>query len=104
MYLPLGTYGQMMILLMMETQMWKSLRKRIKRMVVSSPYSVFRAPVKEQTPVFENTCPICLNNQWSDEFIRTPCAHVYHLYCLTEWMREKAECPTCRAPLPPLED
>lgn len=31
----------------------------------------------------------------------TPCNHFYHPGCLTQWMDQKMECPTCRAQLPP---
>lgn len=102
--LPLTTYAQACIIMMMESPAWRSVRRKIRKLFVSPQYKIFTAVAKEQTPVCENTCPICLNNQWSDEFVKTPCSHVYHLYCLTEWMKEKAECPTCRAPLPPIED
>lgn len=30
----------------------------------------------------------------------TPCDHVFHTPCLTQWMDVKMECPTCRAVLP----
>eukprot|EP00878_Enallax_costatus_P005482 GHUV01005753.1.p2 GENE.GHUV01005753.1~~GHUV01005753.1.p2 ORF type:complete len:104 (+),score=27.64 GHUV01005753.1:1-312(+) len=32
----------------------------------------------------------------------TPCGHFFHQECLANWMEVKAECPTCRGPLPPL--
>jgi hypothetical protein len=32
----------------------------------------------------------------------TPCGHFFHPDCLASWMEVKAECPTCRGPLPPL--
>merc|ERR1711935_580880 len=30
----------------------------------------------------------------------TPCKHYYHRACLTQWMDQKMECPTCRTALP----
>lgn len=36
------------------------------------------------------------------ELMRTPCNHLFHTACLSRWMDQKLECPTCRAPLPPL--
>eukprot|EP00933_Yihiella_yeosuensis_P011947 TRINITY_DN11985_c0_g1_i2.p1 TRINITY_DN11985_c0_g1~~TRINITY_DN11985_c0_g1_i2.p1 ORF type:complete len:554 (+),score=93.03 TRINITY_DN11985_c0_g1_i2:110-1771(+) len=32
----------------------------------------------------------------------TPCSHAFHETCLERWMDVKMECPTCRAPLPPM--
>ena len=29
----------------------------------------------------------------------TPCNHVFHPKCLARWMKNKMECPTCRAQL-----
>jgi transmembrane E3 ubiquitin-protein ligase len=37
-------------------------------------------------------------------FMQTPCAHKFHSNCLKPWMRQKLECPKCRAELPPLDE
>ncbi|AET41086.1 ubiquitin-protein ligase TUL1 Ecym_7241 [Eremothecium cymbalariae DBVPG len=37
-----------------------------------------------------------------NEYMVTPCAHVFHTECLENWMSYKLQCPVCRAPLPPL--
>jgi hypothetical protein len=29
-----------------------------------------------------------------------PCEHVFHTECLTRWMDQAMQCPTCRAQLP----
>jgi hypothetical protein len=47
----------------------------------------------------EPTCTICLSGVTEDHMM-TPCNHVLHRECLTRWMLQKLECPTCRAPLP----
>jgi transmembrane E3 ubiquitin-protein ligase len=34
----------------------------------------------------------------------TPCMHEFHCRCLKGWMDIKLQCPTCRSPLPELEN
>ena len=41
-------------------------------------------------------------SQKSVGVMRTPCSHYFHRECLVNWVDVKMECPTCRAPLPPL--
>ena len=53
----------------------------------------------------ENPCAICyveldLNDRYS--VMVCPCDHIYHTTCLTRWMEQKMECPTCRSALPPV--
>ena len=69
-----------------------------------SQYKIFTVAEKGNNPLQENLCPICLNNLDSVEYIKTPCGHVYHLFCLEQWVREKSECPTCRYKLLQIED
>ncbi|EAS01841.3 zinc finger, C3HC4 type (RING finger) protein (macronuclear) [Tetrahymena thermophila SB210] len=40
--------------------------------------------------------------QKQNYIMKTPCDHKYHIPCLLKWMEVKMECPTCRAPLPPM--
>jgi len=47
----------------------------------------------------ERTCPICLTPVVDDHMV-TPCNHVLHRECLSRWMQQKLECPSCRAALP----
>lgn len=47
----------------------------------------------------ERTCPICLAPVTEDHMV-TPCNHVLHRECLSRWMQQKLECPSCRAVLP----
>jgi hypothetical protein len=32
----------------------------------------------------------------------TPCGHLFHTQCLSEWMNLRQECPLCRRELPPI--
>lgn len=36
--------------------------------------------------------------------MHTPCRHMFHEDCLSNWMSVKMECPTCRTPLPLIEE
>ena len=48
-------------------------------------------------------CAICYAPVDSalEDYMLTPCDHVFHQGCLTRWMDIKMECPTCRRELPP---
>ncbi|CAM9511588.1 unnamed protein product [Pylaiella littoralis] len=48
-------------------------------------------------------CAICYAAVDSsvEDYMLTPCDHVFHQGCLTRWMGIKMECPTCRRELPP---
>ena len=35
-----------------------------------------------------------------EDFIYTPCKHIFHTECLENWIIEKRVCPTCRASFP----
>ena len=54
---------------------------------------------KEQIKGIENIqCPICFDNIKEDELINeTPCGHIYHNKCLSNWLKNKNSCPKCRA-------
>lgn len=63
-------------------------------------------------PLKDLDCAICLIpiiksvDGISDEksYFETPCSHKFHEFCLRTWIIQKRECPSCRSPLPPLED
>ena len=48
-------------------------------------------------------CVICMNpiNKQLADYMVTPCNHLFHPACLTQWIDVKMECPTCRRELPP---
>ena len=43
-----------------------------------------------------STCTIC-SEVLSADLCATPCGHVFHHSCLAVWMRQKSECPLCKA-------
>lgn len=53
----------------------------------------------EQIKEIENIqCPICFDNIKENELINeTPCGHIYHNKCLSNWLKNKNSCPKCRA-------
>jgi hypothetical protein len=42
------------------------------------------------------------NNEDSIKYMKTPCNHIFHIKCLTDWMEAKLVCPNCRRDLPQL--
>ncbi|RXH95736.1 hypothetical protein DVH24_008236 [Malus domestica] len=46
----------------------------------------------------DNTFPICLCENESQETLRTvpECNHYFHAKCIDEWLRRNATCPVCR--------
>ena len=77
--------------------------------LVPKPYD-YKRPVahllKAGDDAFE--CSICMGDIDADQGAEepnhsvTPCDHVFHDICLSQWMDLKMECPVCRAPLPPV--
>ncbi|KAJ6230305.1 dsc e3 ubiquitin ligase complex subunit 1 [Anaeramoeba flamelloides] len=60
-------------------------------------------PIPDRNSESDNTCVICMfeidiENQ---EYMITPCNHLYHKNCLAHWLEIKLECPSCRAVIPP---
>mmetsp|Transcript_64977 Transcript_64977/g.127774 ORF Transcript_64977/g.127774 Transcript_64977/m.127774 type:complete len:88 (+) Transcript_64977:32-295(+) len=48
-------------------------------------------------------CVICMGELGAEATPAVaPCDHRFHRACLERWMDVKMECPTCRAPLPPM--
>jgi len=44
-----------------------------------------------------DTCCICLNKVNKNDIVTTiNCNHTFHLNCIKEWSKYKADCPVCR--------
>jgi len=41
-------------------------------------------------------CPICYENMEINNYIFTPCSHIFCVKCLATHLRQKQECPICR--------
>ena len=66
--------------------------------------SVAPGPPRVHAPLCaEGSCQICFEDAAEADGRQsgrtTHCGHLYHVECLEQWLREKAECPVCRAPL-----
>jgi hypothetical protein len=70
------------------------------------PYSYYQAFPEELEMTEQVECNICLNLIDKDDrlVMTTPCSHLFHQDCLTQWMEIKLQCPTCRRELPVLEE
>ena len=42
-----------------------------------------------------STCPIC-TEELREGIVSTKCGHIFHLTCVTQWLKNKRVCPTCR--------
>lgn len=50
---------------------------------------------------YQISCCVCqCDLELGEEVTRLPCAHLYHLDCLTEWLGKRSNCPLCRQELP----
>jgi len=63
----------------------------------------YRRPLDPSMSEDQRNCVICMNEvELRDpQHMITPCDHVFHSQCLTQWIEFKMECPTCRRALPP---
>lgn len=44
----------------------------------------------------KNACSICLDNIEEGNIYGTPCGHVFHAKCISEWTKKHSSCPMCR--------
>jgi hypothetical protein len=46
-------------------------------------------------------CTVCWNpvDSSSPTFFKTPCGHIFHLYCISKWVAQHRSCPICRSTL-----
>ena len=59
-------------------------------------------PIEKNGENGDVTCVICMCELGGlDNVMVAPCDHAFHSECLLRWMEERAECPVCRASLPP---
>lgn len=60
----------------------------------------------KQSLLKNEECVICILPLGMEEanetskFFKTPCGHRFHKKCLTDWMKEKHQCPVCRKVIP----
>eukprot|EP01130_Rhizamoeba_saxonica_P012903 TRINITY_DN5483_c0_g1_i2.p1 TRINITY_DN5483_c0_g1~~TRINITY_DN5483_c0_g1_i2.p1 ORF type:complete len:437 (-),score=53.92 TRINITY_DN5483_c0_g1_i2:805-2115(-) len=64
--------------------------------IKDEPYDYFKPiPLAEQ----DRYCAICMTDVEENHAI-TPCNHIYHAECLSEWLLRKSTCPSCRTEIP----
>lgn len=75
----------------------------IPRQILPEKYCYYRRLENDATQASD--CVICMTaidvTQLSNDYMVTPCEHLFHSGCLQRWMDIKMECPTCRRSLPP---
>lgn len=70
------------------------------------PLGLVEVPVEFALETFQQavdgSCAICLQRFSSPgeavavELVRTPCAHIFHMRCITPWLPKNPTCPMCR--------
>ncbi|XP_044757392.1 E3 ubiquitin-protein ligase RNF165-like [Coccinella septempunctata] len=69
------------------------------------PEPRYRSPktntTKKERKAFQNRndddCTICLGSLGLGILVIMECDHMFHRTCITDWLKEKNECPICRA-------
>lgn len=75
-----------------------------KKYYATSEYSKFcNLPVAsaQATPENSHLCSICIEGlSTGEEFVLTPCQHIFHDHCLSRWLENSRTCPSCRKDIP----
>ncbi|KAK6142587.1 hypothetical protein DH2020_022935 [Rehmannia glutinosa] len=71
----------------------------------SSIQSILKRKVVIDNSNIEMACSICLEDisnedSCGEELISMPCSHVFHINCITKWLRNSHYCPICRFKMP----
>jgi len=83
-------------------QTFSSIMCIYRRLRQASTMASLTTPTSAQLqPIDDLTCPICFGAMATspgnaDELVATPCGHVYHRTCLSDWLTVGGECPKCR--------
>ncbi|KAK2657498.1 hypothetical protein Ddye_010550 [Dipteronia dyeriana] len=56
-------------------------------------------PVEADSPAYGDCCCVCLEEYAAGDYIGKldNCVHVYHVTCITLWLKKKNSCPACKA-------
>lgn len=68
-------------------------------------YDYCRVISSSATSAIDQECTICYTDVDISKraYMITPCDHLFHRQCLTQWVDIKLECPVCRTPLPAVD-
>jgi Ring finger domain len=55
-------------------------------------------PEKDNVWLLES-CPICYVNMDRSDARVTPCGHVFHIECLSRWIKKRQICAVCQQPV-----
>mmetsp|Transcript_27779 Transcript_27779/g.41086 ORF Transcript_27779/g.41086 Transcript_27779/m.41086 type:complete len:704 (+) Transcript_27779:118-2229(+) len=68
------------------------------RQLTSNMNERFDDATQEELDAVGGICIICRDHM--DKGKKLPCGHVFHFYCLREWLQQQQTCPTCRSEIP----
>jgi len=82
---------------------FSSLRKKLAafrryRRLTANMNERFPDATEEELEECNRTCIICRDQMQTGK--KLPCGHIFHFYCLRQWLQQQQSCPTCRTEIP----
>jgi len=73
------------------------------RQLTSNMNARFEDATEQELEECGRTCIICrddITTGHGNLGKKLPCSHIFHFYCLREWLQQQQSCPTCRSEIP----
>jgi len=84
---------------------WMSYTSLRKKLTAFCRYRSLTANMNERFPdatpeqlANAGSCIICRDTLQAGKVL--PCGHIFHFYCLRQWLQQQQSCPTCRTEIP----
>ncbi|GBG27645.1 E3 ubiquitin-protein ligase synoviolin [Hondaea fermentalgiana] len=75
------------------------------RQITANLHDSFQSATEEDLEATDRVCIICREEMVAATGIGAPkklgsCGHIFHFYCLRNWLERQLKCPTCRTDIP----